>query len=87
VLHKVDCTECLLTPWASGPLHIVSICHLRARRLRPGLAMSQDGRNWARIEGPHHTGALFDVGEEGEWDQLYIGSPQVHMSGLRSRLG
>ena len=39
--------------------------------------MSQDGRNWARIEGPHHTGALLDVGEEGEWDQLYIGSPQV----------
>ena len=39
--------------------------------------MSQDGRNWARIEGPHHTGALFDVGAEGEWDQLYIGSPQV----------
>ena len=31
---------------------------------RPGLCLSQDGRNWARVEGEHHTGALFDVGEE-----------------------
>ena len=46
-------------------------------RLRPGLAMSQDGRNWARIESEHHTGALFDVGEAGEWDELFIGAPQV----------
>eukprot|EP00983_Pelagomonas_calceolata_P071902 1151445-Pelagomonas_calceolata.AAC.8 len=38
--------------------------------------MAQDGRNWARIEGDHHTGALFDVGEEGEWDELFIGHPQ-----------
>ncbi len=46
-------------------------------RMRPGLAMSQDARNWARIEGDHHTGALFDVGQPGEWDELFIGSPQV----------
>lgn len=46
-------------------------------RQRPGLAMSQDGKNWARIEGDHHSGALFDVGEEGEWDALFIGCPQV----------
>lgn len=39
--------------------------------------MSQDGRNWARIEADHHTGALFDVGEAGEWDQLFVGTPQV----------
>ena len=47
-------------------------------RLRPGLAMSQDGRNWARIEADHHSGALFDVGEQGEWDELFVGSPQVN---------
>lgn len=52
-------------------------------RLRPGLAMSQDGRNWARIEAEHHTGALFDVGEDGEWDSLFIGSPQVVAAGPR----
>ncbi|CAO2828754.1 unnamed protein product [Amaranthus hypochondriacus] len=43
----------------------------------PGLAISQDGRNWARIEGDHHSGALFDVGSKGEWDSLFIASPHV----------
>lgn len=50
-------------------------------RLRPGLAMSQDGRNFARIEGAHHSGALFDVGGPGEWDELFIGAPQVVAAG------
>ena len=36
----------------------------------PGLAISQDGRHWARIEGDHHTGALFD-------DPLSVESPKV----------
>ncbi|KAI3438045.1 hypothetical protein D9Q98_000488 [Chlorella vulgaris] len=56
---------------------------LEGLRLRPGLAMSQDGRNWARIESEHHTGALFDVGQEGEWDELFIGGPQVVAAGPR----
>lgn len=56
---------------------------LEGLRLRPGLAMSQDGRNWARIEAEHHTGALFDVGGEGEWDELFIGGPQVVAAGPR----
>lgn len=47
----------------------------------PGLAMSQDGRHWARIEGDHHSGALFDVGTEREWDSLFIASPQVVFHG------
>ena len=46
-------------------------------RMRPGLAMSQDGLNWARIEGEHHTGALLDVGAEGDWDELFIANPQA----------
>ncbi|KAI3729211.1 hypothetical protein L6452_17864 [Arctium lappa] len=48
-----------------------------------GLAMSQDGRHWARIEGEHHSGSLFDLGSEGEWDSMFIASPQVvfHASG------
>ncbi|KAF9592831.1 hypothetical protein IFM89_017796 [Coptis chinensis] len=52
-------------------------------RSLPGLAISQDGRHWARIEGEHHSGALFDVGEEKEWDSLFIAGPQVvfHSSG------
>nr|CAD1826460.1 unnamed protein product [Ananas comosus var. bracteatus] len=36
----------------------------------PGLAVSQDGRHWARIEGEHHSGALIDVGAPREWDSL-----------------
>ncbi|GMP58692.1 hypothetical protein CsSME_00022275 [Camellia sinensis var. sinensis] len=47
----------------------------------PGLAMSQDGRHWARIEGEHHTGALFDVGSNGEWDSTFIASPHVVFHG------
>ncbi|GAA0163212.1 hypothetical protein LIER_19129 [Lithospermum erythrorhizon] len=47
----------------------------------PGLAMSQDGRHWARIEGEHHSGALLDVGSNGEWDSLFIASPQVVFHG------
>jgi len=43
----------------------------------------QDGRNWARIEGDHHTGALFDVGGPGEWDAAFIGHPQVVAAGPR----
>uniref|UniRef100_A0A5B7CD16 Glycosyl hydrolase family 32 N-terminal domain-containing protein n=1 Tax=Davidia involucrata TaxID=16924 RepID=A0A5B7CD16_DAVIN len=50
-------------------------------RSLPGLAMSQDGRHWARIEGEHHTGALFDVGSSGEWDSMFIASPQVVFHG------
>ena len=43
----------------------------------PGLACSQDGRHWARIEGDHHSGALLDVGSDEEWDSLFIAAPHV----------
>lgn len=43
----------------------------------PGLACSQDGRHWARIEGDHHSGALLEVGSRGEWDSLFIAAPHV----------
>eukprot|EP00240_Pyramimonas_obovata_P001687 CAMPEP_0118924826 /NCGR_PEP_ID=MMETSP1169-20130426/2779_1 /TAXON_ID=36882 /ORGANISM="Pyramimonas obovata, Strain CCMP722" /LENGTH=474 /DNA_ID=CAMNT_0006865963 /DNA_START=58 /DNA_END=1482 /DNA_ORIENTATION=+ len=46
-------------------------------RRRPGLALSQDGINFARIESDHYTGALFDFGKEGEWDALGCANPQV----------
>uniref|UniRef100_A0ACD6A159 Uncharacterized protein n=1 Tax=Avena sativa TaxID=4498 RepID=A0ACD6A159_AVESA len=47
----------------------------------PGLAISQDGRHWARIEGDHHTGALIGVGEdcpEG-WEKRCAAAPKVVM--------
>ncbi|GIL85766.1 hypothetical protein Vretimale_13208 [Volvox reticuliferus] len=54
-------------------------------RLRPGLAMSQDGRNWARIEADHHTGALFEVGGATEKTEklIFNGSIQVLAVGPR----
>ena len=55
----------------------MGIIMFSACRMRPGLAMSQDGLNWARIEGEHHTGAILDVGEAGEWDELFIANPQA----------
>ncbi|OVA08963.1 hypothetical protein BVC80_9097g23 [Macleaya cordata] len=52
-------------------------------RSLPGLAISQDGRHWARIEGEHHSGALFDFGTGKEWDSLFVAGPKVvfHKSG------
>lgn len=47
----------------------------------PGLAMSQDGKNWARIEGDHHSGALIDVGSDNEWDNLFIAGAKVVFHG------
>lgn len=45
----------------------------------PGLACSQDGRQWSRIEGDLHSGALLDVGSPTEWDSLFIATPRVIM--------
>ncbi|KAB1205327.1 hypothetical protein CJ030_MR3G001226 [Morella rubra] len=42
-----------------------------------GLAISQDGRHWARIEAEHHSGALFDVGSERVWDSSFIASRRL----------
>ena len=52
-------------------------------RTRAGLALSQDGRHWARIEADHHTGALLDAGEEGRWDAAFVAAPQVLAAGPR----
>ena len=31
------------------------------------------------IEGEHHTSAVLEIGEDGEWDQLYIVNPQASL--------
>lgn len=70
-----------LSPGAGGPgAHPGA--PLEGLLTRPGLAMSQDGRNWARIEAGHHSGALFDVGAPGEWDALFVGAPQVRSAAV-----
>ena len=57
--------------------HPEHVTFLALCRSRAGLAMSQDGRNWARIEAEHHTGAVLDAGEPGAWDAVFVGAPQV----------
>lgn len=51
-----------------------------------GVAIVQDGRNWARIEADHHTHALFDRGEDGDWDALFAAGPQVVAAGPKDML-
>jgi len=46
-------------------------------RMRIGMALSFDGVHWTRFEGDHHSGALFDVGQQGEWDHLFNAWPSV----------
>ncbi|XAR55970.1 hypothetical protein NMG60_11036235 [Bertholletia excelsa] len=51
------------------------------RKMLPGVACSQDGRHWVRIEGDHHSGALLDVGPEDDWDSSFIASSKVVVHG------
>jgi hypothetical protein len=44
--------------------------------LRPGCAVSRDGLNWSRVEGPVQ-GALLDAGKPGDFDSVMAGWPQV----------
>lgn len=46
-------------------------------QMRIGVALSQDGMNWCRVEGDHPSGACLDVGGPGEWDRLFVGWPVV----------
>ncbi|PRQ40743.1 putative glycosyl hydrolase, five-bladed beta-propellor domain-containing protein [Rosa chinensis] len=68
--EKVDCSN-----------YPVSQCSVDSFKSLPGLACSQDGRNWARIEGDSHSGALLDVGSKNEWDSSFIAKPQVVVHG------
>jgi len=45
--------------------------------LRIGIALSQNGINWSRLEGEHPSGASLDVGRAGEYDALMVGWPNV----------
>ena len=45
------------------------------------VVLLQDGTNWARIEGEHHTHAIFDRGEAGDFDAVFVAQPQVLAAG------
>ena len=46
-------------------------------RLRIGIALSQDGLHWSRLEGEHPSGCSLDLGKAGDFDELMVGWPQV----------
>jgi predicted GH43/DUF377 family glycosyl hydrolase len=61
-----------------GDREILDIGKFKAKGLQmlPGCAISRDGINWVRLEGPYR-GAFLDCGQPGEFDALFCGWPQV----------
>lgn len=53
----------------------------KGARMRIGVALSYDGTHWSRMEGDHHSGAVFDVGPPGTWDSEGTGWPTVVQHG------
>ena len=45
--------------------------------MKIGVAVSQDGINWCRVEGGGPTGEAIELDEEGENDRVLVGWPQV----------
>ncbi|XP_078441137.1 arabinanase/levansucrase/invertase [Wolffia australiana] len=71
----------VISPGAFYWLYYEGHAEQNPQQARPGLAIGQDGRNWARIEGEHPTGALLDPGEPGEWDSATVAAPRVVLHG------
>ena len=46
-------------------------------RTRIGVAISKDGENFSRLEGEFPSGAILDVGAEGDFDELSVAAPSV----------
>ncbi|MBV9389446.1 MAG: hypothetical protein JOZ78_23740 [Chroococcidiopsidaceae cyanobacterium CP_BM_ER_R8_30] len=65
--------------WYFGGDHtVVDMGGFKAKgvNMRPGCAISRDGINWVRLEGPYQ-GAFLDLGKTGEFDALFCAWPQV----------
>jgi predicted GH43/DUF377 family glycosyl hydrolase len=52
------------------------IMKLKGMEIRIGRAVSNDGINWKRIDGPYR-GAVLDHGSMSDWDALMVNGPQV----------
>lgn len=50
---------------------------MRGHTLKIGVAVSQDGYHWSRVEGEHPSGAVIDLEEEGSLDRALVAWPQV----------
>lgn len=50
---------------------------VKGSKLEIGVAVSQDGAHWSRVEGPSPFGGIVEFGKEGEFDHAYAGWPSV----------
>lgn len=72
-------SEGLYWMWYFGGDHtVLDTGNFQAKGIQmlPGCAVSRDGSNWVRLEGPHR-GAFLSLGQPGEFDALFCGWPQV----------
>ncbi|CAN8074119.1 unnamed protein product [Agarophyton chilense] len=65
--------------YAGGDGEKVSVgeTQMQGIRMRIGLAISKDGEHFTRIEGPHPSSAVVDVGNQGDFDSLLVTAPHV----------
>ena len=60
---------------------------IKGSKLEIGVAVSQDGAHWSRIEGPSPYGAIVEVGETpDDFDALFVGWPSVLEVGSSYRM-
>lgn len=50
---------------------------IKGSRMEIGVAVSQDGAHWSRVEGPFPHGSILTNGAEGEFDHLFVAFPSV----------
>jgi len=50
---------------------------MKGMKMEIGVAVSQDGSHWSRIEGPAARGSILEVGSKDEFDSAFVGWPSV----------
>ncbi len=68
--------------YLGGDRQVLEVGKFQAKGIQmlPGCAVSRDGINWVRLEGPHR-GAFLSPGQPGEFDALFCAWPQVLRDG------
>lgn len=64
--------------YAKGPPGLSTDEDEKGADFRIGIALSQDGLNWSRLEGEHPSGACLEMGnaEDKDFDAKFVGWPQ-----------